>query len=703
MELYVAENGNDRNSGSEHEPLNSLPHAQRRVRECLARNAHEDVRVLIGPGCYRLDSTLVFGPEDGGGQARRVTWEARSPGEVSLSAGYPVTNWKQLTEEPDCLPAAVRGRTWLATLPEGCSVNTLYSEARCIPRARSRSLTPLNRQGKRSDTHFTFEPGAIPPLPDLDETEAVLIPARQWVMNMLPMQSLDTDKGIAHLAEPCTYVIAAPPCKPTGSIWIENSLATLAPGTWVFHRKTCTLYYCPKADAPEANLVAPLFTELVRVEGRLDGEEPDQAVRGLDFKGITFKHTRRYAWHGKTGLGIQHDWEMHDAPSCMVRFRGAIDCHVTNCRFEQGGSGGLRMDLVCRENSVRDCVFSELGGCGIVLCGYGPGLKYENRDNLVSGNYLHHLGRLYWHSPAVFVWQSGSNIISENYIHDMGYTAIVCSGRIIMDREGHRECSGTIRWDEVDALLGADVHLTPWHHGGITAWSRIEPLLHSRENRIEYNHIHDVMQVLGDGNGIYISGAGGGNLVRFNVVGPCPAPNMAEAIRCDNDQHQTIIHGNLVMKIGGHAVGICIKGVNRITNNIIALPTTRGPGQAMLSLEVGPLNGAVVKRNVLLLARPEHNFAKQTRIHGTGRRALLRDADTDWNLYWNAGDASAGPEFLRGMQDYGVDQHSLAVDPGFVAPESGEFRLREDSPLIELGFRALPLERMYQAQRWAAE
>ena len=36
------------------------------------------------------------------------------------------------------------------------------------------------------------------------------------------------------------------------------------------------------------------------------------------------------------------------------------------------------------------------------------------------------------------------------------------------------------------------------------------------DNLIEYNEIHHVMEKMGDGNGIYIRGAGAGSVIRRN-------------------------------------------------------------------------------------------------------------------------------------------------------------------------------------------
>ena len=328
----------------------------------------------------------------------------------------------------------------------------------------------------------------------------------------------------------------------------------------------------------------------------------------------------------------------------------------------------------------------------------GAALPVYRARSVLPHNHIRNVGEHYWHCPAIFIWQSGDNHIAGNHIHDTPYTGIVCSGRILYDRDGVQECSRTIDWDDLEEQCGKGYVYNIWWYSGLTDWWKREPLLHSRENLIEYNHIHDVMQVMGDGDGIYVSGAGGGNVVRFNVVGPCPSPTMSEGIRCDDDQHHTIIHGNLIFALGGRATGITLKGINRVTNNVIALPHTK-PFRGLLSLETGPLNGAVIRNNVFLTSEADESFLGETRIHGTGRKARLADTESDNNLYYCTGDSSSAEKLLERIQSFGTDYNSQVVDPGFVDAEGGDYTFKPGSAAEAMGVRPLPVGRMFVGKR----
>jgi hypothetical protein len=75
----------------------------------------------------------------------------------------------------------------------------------------------------------------------------------------------------------------------------------------------------------------------------------------------------------------------------------------------------------------------------------------------------------------------------------------------------------------------------------------VRPYLHSHDNFIEYNEIHNGMETMGDGNGIYIRGAGAGNMIRRNYIHHLVNPILMQAaIRTDGGQRDTLIAENLI-------------------------------------------------------------------------------------------------------------------------------------------------------------
>lgn len=698
-DVHVSPSGDDRNPGTFTRPLATLAAARDAVRK-LTETRPGDVLVQLRGGVYRQDRTVVFTRADSPPSGARVTYAAMPGERPVLSAGLPVDGWEKPESLPDHLPDAARGKIWTARVPtatQGEHPPAVFVGDRPLPRARSEAIRMLPRpEDDPLPPHraMYLPEGAIGDWPDLDRAEAVMIPRNPWTMSILPVASYDNATGVLTTALPCTYPLGGGWHGDAGTVWIENTLAVLdRPGEWVFDPDEGILYVWPPEDKPPRDVVISRLTEIIRIEGNIDYDGPvDQPVNGLTFRGLTFCHGGRRRWHGLTGWGIQHDWEAFDRPTAMVRFRGAEHCSVERCRFAAADCTALRLDLHCRDILVTGNLMEHLGGCGVVLCGYGPGTKDANNRNAIENNHIHHIGRTLWHSPAVFVWQSGHNRIARNHIHDTPYTAVVVSGRINWDPDGVRECSRTVRWDELRSVVPQD-YRGPRAREGRSDWLIREPLLHGRGNVVEGNDIHHVMQVMGDGNCIYISGTGRDNMVRHNRAHDCPSPNMCAAIRCDDDQHDVTLQGNLIHGIGGTAAGIAIKGVNHLINNIIACPLSDATQRGLISLELGPIDGSIIRRNVLFATSTGHRLVFQSLIgcYKDAPEPLLRCCDADGNLYWNTADPDAGERHLRAEREHGVEINSRAADPCFRDPDAGDFGFDADSPAPQMGIEPVDL------------
>jgi len=131
----------------------------------------------------------------------------------------------------------------------------------------------------------------------------------------------------------------------------------------------------------------------------------------------------------------------------------------------------------------------------------------------------------------------------------------------------------------------------------------------------------------------------------------------------------------------------------RCENNIVA-DIIAPPRGYYLAVREGPLTGAAIKRNIFYSSSKECVFIDElppgkgrTNEDRRGRKlAVSKDADTDYNIYYCAADRELGKTMLEKQQGDGIDAHSLTVDPLFVDPENGDFRLKPNSPALKLGF-----------------
>lgn len=670
--FVVSPAGDDAHAGTVGSPFATIGRAQRAAREAAVAAGCGEVRVSMRAGRYALAEPLVLTPADVPRQGS-VTYAAW-PGEtVVLSGGSSDLRWRRLDDTPADLPTAAHGRVWVAEVPAGQRFYSLFDAQGLLTRAHSPALATDDRPVKDPTRELAFRPGDLAAWPDLADAELFITPRHSWVVNYLPFESVDESAGIARTALPATYPLVTPPRNRDIQLFyrIENRLAYLnGPGQWVLDSRRGKLYLWPRGDQPEG-VIVPRLSEVLRVEG---GGDRSPWAKRIRLEGLTFSHCDRMVW-GPDRLSLQHDWELLDTPNALVRLRGAEGVEITRCRFAHSGSGGVRLDLHAVDHTIRGNEFADLGGTGIALIGYGPGSRDENHHHTIAHNHIHHVARLWWQQSGIFISQSGHNAIHDNLIHNLPYNGITVSGPRtgIFDRHASFEHEGgrTLRWDEL-----GDLPLEWWAHIG---WK------HARFNVIEHNEVHHVMETIGDGNGIYLSATGEGNVVRRNYVHDIPGPGTAAAIRNDDEQYFTLVEDNVIWRI--NAAGIITKNINMVENNIV-VDCYGDPKKGFCYISVrhmGPSHGTGVRRNILCRSatgdEPRRPFLEDTH--------LFSQSAADDNLLWCAVAGDEARQELAGHQARGKCLRSVVADPRFIDLDRGDFHLHPDSPAFDVGFRPI--------------
>ncbi|MDF7799077.1 right-handed parallel beta-helix repeat-containing protein [Pontiellaceae bacterium B1224] len=661
----------------------TLPAARDAVRALRTAGEKGDIDVAIRDGVYSLDETLVFGLEDSAPKGAVTRYRAADGASPLISGGRIIAGWEKTDLQG--------GSIWKAKVPWAkgdAFFHCLYDGGKLLPRARSENFAVSVDADRRkyagalkNRVEFSFKGGGLKSWENLEDLEIFGAPTRAWLRNYLGIASVDTAAKTATLSVPATYNMF-------GNWVVENCIDHLdQPGEWALNSQEGMLYYWPESGSPGDQIIAPVLNELIRVEGVNDASlagTKDQPVEGVVFEGLRFAHADRQTWLPED-KGLQHDWNMWDKANGLVRFRGARNCAVRNCTFSDSGSDGVRLDLFCQNIAVEDSTFKDLGGTGVLLAGHGPGKKDVNKNNIIHNNEITRVGQLFLHSPGIFVWQSGHNRISNNHIYDQAYTGMVVSGvrrRFFAPTfekmginnpyikkwafpEGTREHVPTIRWDEITL-------------NSATEWAAFEPYMHARGNIIEFNEVHDCLKLLHDGNCIYLSANGDGNIVRYNVTYNHPQGAM---IRTDDDSHGTTVSHNLLFGTISPS-GIAIKGLNTCQHNMYVncIMTTGGAGNT-----VDP--NSEMSRNLFYFTAENTPARFHTKIDRVG-------SGLDYNLYWHeGGDAE---KILTAQRKKGaknkIDVHSVAADPMFADLVHGDFSFKSGSPAPELGIEPLPLE-----------
>ncbi|MCT4587645.1 MAG: right-handed parallel beta-helix repeat-containing protein [Carboxylicivirga sp.] len=694
--LHVSVNGNDSNTGySVEESLKTLQVAKLKVRELRKNGTKGNIEVIVHGGTYYMDETLVFTNEDSAPLGSYTTFKGAEGETPILSGGKKISNWKKAETYPEYLPEKAKSNVWvteLEWLSESNRFHALMLGDRFLKRARSKAIEVYSQGLKeykhnhmdemkyRTQFHYKLLDGDHPfrSWNNIEDIELYIQPTKKWLVNYLPLSEVNQVTKHVKLVSQATYSIAVNPG------YVENAIDYLdEPGEWCVNTVTKKMYYWPENGEPNPDIMITYLDEIIRVEGVSDSSlkgDKEQPVRGLVFEGLTLAHADRQRWE-PTDIGLQHDWDMWDKINGLIRFRSSEDCRISNCKFINTASDGVRLDRYAQNITIENSHFENLGGVGVLMAGYGPGKKDVNHHNTVSHNVMTKTGQIFLHSPAVFVWQSGHNEISNNHVYDLGYTGMVFSGvrrrffHSIFNAEnpfanftvpkGVREHIPTVRWDEVSL------------EHGIENWDSYEPFMHTRGNKIMYNEIHDCMKLLHDGNAIYMSANGIGNEISHNVVYNHPKGG---SIRTDDDSHGCTIKGNLVFGTLS-PLAIRVKGLNKTVNNYLinAYFTTGFAGNTCDS-------SSIFKHNVTYHLSPKANFPFHQRL------VMVKGKNFDNNIYYHPDEELLKEKIClqKTKTTKGQDTNSLFSDPMFTNIDAGDFSLKAKSPALKLGVESLP-------------
>ena len=587
FQYYLSPGGSDAAEGTIDEPFQSLEKARDTIRGLSAEERRQNIRVILRGGTYRLSKPFVLNVQDGAPLGLSVSYEAFPNETPVLDSGVAITGWKKATQLPEGTPSAAKGNLYVADMPKGLErFYSLFDEEGFIARARvsyeSAPTMPMRIDGTRTRWEeldlLHFKPGPFRQWHNIEDIEIYLKPTRNWVCNYLALKSVDLKKNVARTTVEGTYKLSGHVPKKKKSNNIETELVEggelcnvpaglTQPGTWIVDTIRRKVYLWPEnAEQLKQRIVAPTLEEYICIDGENDEwGDNDVPVRGISIKGLTLKHGKRFAFR-KDSRGVQHDWELFDEGNADIRLRGAENCTVSGCSLLNGANSGIRLDLYCQNNRVEGNLIDNLGYTGILLCGYGPGTKDVNKNNLITNNEISRIGKLWFHALGVFVFQSGHNTISHNFIHDTLYDAIVVSGvrpRFFGYRfkdfpdfpsayPNIREIMRIMRWKEIG--------------GKPETFKGCLDFAHSRGNVIEYNEIGAAMVEGGDGNALYLSGTFG-NTFRYNMVYASPTP--PGMFRNDDEQYESEFYGNILIGLDQPRLsGANLKHENAFENNI---------------------------------------------------------------------------------------------------------------------------------------
>ncbi|MBN2293000.1 MAG: right-handed parallel beta-helix repeat-containing protein [Pirellulales bacterium] len=519
-DFHVATDGKDTNPGTAEKPFATLARACGAVRKKIAAGLRADMLVLIRGGTYRQTETLAFGPEDSGTDKHSVTYAAYPGEKVLLSGGRQITGWKKGD-----------GKIWTAEIFEVKAGKWYFRQLFVDGQRATRARMPNRNDDKpwwnivssSIERHPTGSRLPIPPPEGKPIILGVSGPIKAW-NNVSDVELVwihnhtGSRKRLAGVDEASQTFVLQPPhiMAVPAEAWspgaqhglpsvekacyLENALEFLTQaGEWYLDRKSGVLYYWPRPgeDLTRDEVVAPKVQKaMIIVTGRRD-----RPVRNLHFDGIHLEYVdcplpdEGYfiGWLGQRFKPYEPTSLRFGWIDAAVQFEHARDCSFSDGGIAHVGGMGITAydgtaDIAIEGNDIHDLGSGGIG-MGTSRCknithkpyaSVGPiPREDEYRGYRIANNHIHHCGADYLDAVGIVANTVHETVITHNLIHDVGYSGLVIEGNIPND----------------DPALAGD-------------------------NRIEYNHIYNVMKVCNDGAAIYVvmPQARRGVVIRGNLV-----------------------------------------------------------------------------------------------------------------------------------------------------------------------------------------
>jgi hypothetical protein len=502
-DIYVSPAGDDSNPGTLDQPLKTIAKARDLVR-AMTSAMKSDINVYLRGGTYPQSSTLTFANADSGTGGFYVKYLAYSGERPLVTGGKPITGWT-VADATNNIYSATAGTT---------AFRQLYVNGKKAIRARSPNLGAssapnFNRlSGWDKTAHNVQVPSSvIGNWKNLTKVEMHINIA--WGDSILRIASTSTTGDTAYVKfqadeDAIVFVRPNPRMDQVGwgkgrAYYFENALEFLdQPGEWYLDETTGTVYYKPGTgeDMSTATVIAPMVETIASINGTSTTSQASY----LWFQGLTFAHSTfmRPSEHGfldaqagQYNLTAQSNNDQTiGRPPAGVSVTNANHIRFERNLFTQMGATGLDFISGTHDDTIIGNAITDIAGNGISI---GKFTANETTEYHIAYN------------PSDKNEICTRDTIKDNFVDNVtteffGGVGIGAGYPAYLDIE-HNEISHT-NYTGISVGYG-------WT-GSTTAMTN---------NKINYNNIHHVNQVMTDGGAIYtLSNQGTGSEMQYNYV-----------------------------------------------------------------------------------------------------------------------------------------------------------------------------------------
>jgi hypothetical protein len=436
---------------------------------------------------------------------------------------------------------------------------------------------------------------------------------------------------------------------------VENVFEELdAPGEWYYDPISSTLYLYPYHGTDLLNSVLEISTLKHLIEIKGSKENP---ITSISIQGIRFEHTNRTFMEEYEPL-LRSDWMIYRGAAILLE--NTENCEIRDCEFTGLGgnvifASGYNRDLKIVGNHIYNCGASAISFVGLPEAIRSPSYNYhefvefEDLDMtsgpktedypancLVDNNLIHDIGKVEKQVAGVQISMAMNITVRHNSIYDV-------------PRAGINVSEGTWGGHIIEYNDVFNTVLASSDHGAFNSWGR---------DRFWHPDRKTMDQIMKDNPMMPYLDAIETTVIRNNRM-RC---DHGWDIDLDDGSSNYHLYNNLCLN-GGIKLR---EGFYRKVENNIMLNNGFHPHVWFLN------SGDVFVRNIVMT---DH---KDIRLQGWGK-------EIDYNLF---PDKTA----LEKAQRNSTDQHSDFGDPLFLYPEQADFRVSENSPAIQLGFKNFSMD-----------
>ena len=481
--------GSDKNNGQSITSAFKTIAKAKEVVKAVNMKMTSDITVYLAGGVYYLNETLLFDEQDAGKNGFKVVYKNYPNEKPLISGGQLITNWKLFDKEKKIYRARIKGLTF----------RQLYVNGKWATRARTPNSGTLKIAKWDTGSKLIYvDKTAIKKWDNFSKVE--MVENTSWSTHHILMKDFECDSVHAKIAvNQLNEVIFEIMDFFRGfDYFFENAYEFIdSEGEWYLNNTEEYVYYKPFADEnmSVAEVVAPKLDPIVNIEGSGFGK----TVTNLQFAGISFMHSTwlRPDTFGNIEMQAGQYFksklkeisnETAGRPSSAIIIKNANNVSIERCTFSNLGSTAIDIISGAKNILVSGNVIKDIAGNGIAigLNTYGDltdfsdtNLKFQEyicKNIRVQNNYITRIGRNYLGSVAIMYGYSQYTNIEHNEIENIPYTGISAG----------------------------------W------GWTPKETPL--KNNTIRYNHVHNYMNVLYDGGGIYVLSNQPNSVCSFNYI-----------------------------------------------------------------------------------------------------------------------------------------------------------------------------------------